>query len=71
MTQNEISNLPYLLNAAARRKMHIFLNASPVDAELDDRTPHYSVEFKSPGMEYEYEIDAVSGSVLHVEKDRD
>ena len=34
MTQNEISNLPYLLNAAARRKMHIFLNASPVDAEL-------------------------------------
>ena len=42
-----------------------------VDAELDDRTPHYSVEFKGPGMEYEYEIDAVNGSVLHVEKDRD
>ena len=42
-----------------------------VDEELDDRTPHYDVEFKGAGMEYEYEIDAASGSVLHYEKDRD
>lgn len=34
MVQNEISNLAYLLNVASHKDMRIFLNASPVDAEL-------------------------------------
>ena len=42
-----------------------------VDEELDERTACYDVSFKSGNMEYEYKIDAVSGSVLHVEKDWD
>ena len=42
-----------------------------VSDELDERTPHYEVDFKSGGMEYEYQIDAVSGAVLshHTEWD--
>ena len=42
-----------------------------VDDELDDDQPHYKVEFKSGGYEYEYEIDAFTGSVLKSERDRD
>lgn len=42
-----------------------------VDDELDERTPHYKVEFKYNGYDYEYEIDAVTGSVLKSERDRD
>ena len=42
-----------------------------VDEELDDRYPHYQVEFKSGGYEYEYEIDAATGAVLWSERDWD
>ena len=42
-----------------------------VDDELDDDQPHYKVEFKAGGYEYEYEIDAFTGSVLKSERDRD
>lgn len=42
-----------------------------VSEELDDDYPHYEVEFKSDGMEYEYEIDATNGSVLHYKQERD
>ena len=42
------------------------------DLEWDDGdAPHYEVEFKAGGMEYEYEIDAASGAVLSFESDRD
>lgn len=37
----------------------------------DDGRTVYEIEFKSGGMEYDYEIDAVSGSILKAEKDRD
>lgn len=43
-----------------------------VDYEEDDgQTPHYEVDFKCGGMEYEYQIDAASGAVLshHMEAD--
>lgn len=41
-----------------------------VEAELDERIPHYEVEFKSGGMEYGYEIDASTGAVLQYETER-
>lgn len=42
-----------------------------VEAELDERIPHYEAEFKSGGMEYGYEIDASTGAVLQYERERD
>ena len=42
-----------------------------VEAELDEWIPCYQVEFKSGGMEYEYEINAATGEILAVEKDWD
>ena len=42
-----------------------------VDDELDDDYPHYKVDFKSGGYEYEYEIDAATGAVLWSERDWD
>ena len=41
------------------------------DAELDERTPHYEVEFKSGGMEYSYKIDAATGTILARESEWD
>ena len=42
-----------------------------VSPELDERTPHYEVSFKSGGMEYEYKIDTATGQILSSERDRD
>ena len=42
-----------------------------VEAELDERIPHYEAVFKSGGMEYGYEIDASTGAVLQYETERD
>lgn len=43
-----------------------------VDYEDDDgQTPHYEVDFKCNGMEYEYQIDAASGAVLSHHSERD
>ena len=39
--------------------------------ELDEDRPHYQVEFKAGGYEYEYEIDAFTGSVLKSEREWD
>ena len=41
-------------------------DAFDLDAELDldDAIVHYDVDFKSGGMEYDYDIDAVTGEVL-------
>ena len=35
LLQNEISNLPYIVDVASKRKMKIFLNPSPVDETLN------------------------------------
>ena len=40
-----------------------------MDSELDDDVPHYSIDFKSGNLEYEYEISATDGSVLKFEQD--
>ncbi len=42
-----------------------------VEDELDEDHPHYKVEFKADGWEYEYELDAFTGSILEWEKDWD
>lgn len=42
-----------------------------IEADLDERIPSYSVEFKSGPMEYEYTINATTGAVLAVEQDYD
>ena len=42
-----------------------------VEADLDERIPNYSVEFKSGSMEYEYKINASTGEILSVEQDYD
>ncbi|MBQ9004829.1 MAG: PepSY domain-containing protein [Atopobiaceae bacterium] len=34
------------------------------ELDLDDAIVHYDVDFKSGGMEYDYDIDAVTGEVL-------
>lgn len=41
------------------------------ELDRDDGVTLYEVEFKSGGMEYEYEIDATTGAVLKAEQDRD
>ena len=44
-----------------------------MDIELDDENGKlvYEVEFKSGNMEYDHEIDAVSGTVLEHEAELD
>ena len=37
---------------------------------MDDRTPHYDIEFVSGGYEYEFEIDAKSGKILEFDRER-
>lgn len=41
------------------------------EADLDESTLHYDVEFDANGYEYDYEIDAATGKVLKSEKDKD
>lgn len=44
-----------------------------MDIELDDEDGMlvYEVEFKSGNMEYDYEIDAASGTILKHEAERE
>ena len=42
-----------------------------MERDYDDGRLEYEVEFKSGGMEYQYKIDGVTGSILEYEQDRD
>ena len=42
-----------------------------IELERDDGRVFYEVEFKAGGYEYQYAIDAASGTILHQEKERD
>ncbi len=42
-----------------------------VERDYDDGRLEYEVEFKAGGMEYQYTIDGVTGSILEYERDRD
>lgn len=60
--------------ALARALSHAGLDQSAIrelemDSELDDDVPHYSIDFKSGNLEYEYEISATDGSALKFEQD--
>jgi uncharacterized membrane protein YkoI len=55
---------------------HAGLNESQVtwiqvEKDEDDGRIQYEIEFKAGGMEYEYTIDASTGSILEHEKDLD
>ena len=41
------------------------------ELDLDDAVVHYDVDFKSGGMEYNYDIDAVTGEILNGESEVD
>ena len=45
-----------------------FLRTEP---ELRDRVPHYDVEFKANGLEYDYDIDATTGEVFNYSSEAD
>ena len=34
------------------------------ELDLDDATIHYDVDFKANGMEYDYDIDAMTGAII-------
>ncbi len=61
--------------AKAAALKHAGLSESDIrDFEIeldDDHRMHYEIEFKSGGYEYEYDIDALDGSVLKYDKDYD
>ena len=61
-------------DALAKALSHAGLDRSAIreletDSDLDDSTPHYSIEFKSGNLEYDYEISATDGAILKVETD--
>lgn len=42
-----------------------------VELVLDEAVPHYDVDFKAKGMEYDYDIDAVTGEVINYKSEAD
>jgi len=68
----------YIGNEEAKRiaLAHAGVNEADVydlDAELDfdDAVVHYDVDFKAGGMEYDYDIDAVTGEILYFNSEYD
>ena len=41
------------------------------ELDTDDSVIHYDVEFKQGGMEYDYDIDAVTGAILKADNEID
>ncbi|WP_417043492.1 PepSY domain-containing protein [Dysosmobacter sp.] len=78
-TSGTTSGSSSLISAEAAKSAalaHAGVNASNVyefkcELDRDDGVTLYEVEFKSGGMEYEYEIDATTGAVLKAEQDWD
>lgn len=78
-TSGTTSGSSSLISAEAAKSAalaHAGVSASNVyefkcELDRDDGVTLYEVEFKSGGMEYEYEIDATTGAVLKAEQDRD
>ena len=42
-----------------------------VELDLDDAVVHYDVDFKSGGMEYNYDINAVTGDIIQSKSETD
>lgn len=78
-TSGTTSGSSSLISAEAAKSAalaHAGVSASNVyefkcELDRDDGVTLYEVEFKSGGMEYEYEIDATTGAVLKAEQDWD
>ena len=47
------------------------VNGLKVELDREDGRQQYEVEFKAGGYEYDYEIDAVNGTILEWDKDYD
>lgn len=45
------------------------VNRLHIELDVDDRVPHYDVQFHQDRWEYEYEIHAETGEILSHEKD--
>lgn len=41
------------------------------ELDLDDAVVHYDVDFQANGMEYDYDIDAVSGAIIYSQAEVD
>lgn len=61
------------LDHAGLKKDDIVMLEAEFDGDDDDdderEKPHYDIEFKKNGVEYEYEIDAETGKIISFEKD--
>ncbi len=57
-----------LEDAGVKASKAVFLR---VRLDWDDKRPHYDVEFYSRNAEYDYEIDAVTGKILHRDRNLD
>ncbi len=57
-----------LAHAKVAQKDAAFLKA---EYDGDDKVPHYDIEFKNGGYEYEYEINAETGKIIKSEKEKD
>lgn len=47
------------------------VNGLHAEFDYDDGRPEYEVEFRQGGYEYDYEIHAETGTILHRDKDRE
>ena len=79
--QSGTSNPPATTELTAEQVKQIAFNHAGVTADKvyglkverdrDDGVVTYDVEFKADGVEYEYEIHAVSGKILEYDRERD
>ncbi len=46
------------------------IKALEIELDADEVIPHYDIEFRTDGVEYEYKINASSGEVITSEKER-
>ena len=58
-----------LKDAGVQREDVLFQGSPSLDK--DDKKPHYDIEFKHNGVEYEYEVAVNNGSVIKAEKEKE
>lgn len=58
-----------LKDAGVQRKDALFQDSPSLDK--DDKKPHYDIEFKYNGVEYDYEVAVDNGSVIKAEKEKE
>ncbi len=69
--ENVISEEAAIAKAASHAGVDVSNATVKCKLDSDDGRVHYDVEFKLNGIEYEYEIDAVSGEILKAEQDKE